>query len=177
MTEQYERITNDPKFDGSIRDSHEARYHIARGFMKPEYTVLDAGAGVGYGFEILIEANDNQAYIGLDRNPANKIVYKADFETGEGIDDHTRMPFDIFVGLEIIEHLNDEGVKRFVMLAKEAKRWIVVSTPIVPNSNKFHKQQFNYGTLLQLFLGEGWRHYQTFSQNNTYGIFIFKKKE
>jgi 2-polyprenyl-3-methyl-5-hydroxy-6-metoxy-1,4-benzoquinol methylase len=113
-------------------------------------------------------------YLGIDKNPPKGIRFKkADFETGEGLE--SLPDFDVFVGLEIIEHLNDEGVNNFINIAHKAKKWIVVSTPIVPNSNPFHKQKFTEERILEEFKWSTWRHYQTFYQDKErYGIFIFK---
>jgi len=167
----YERIDESKQFDGAVRDSHEARYRLAAGFAMPNKFVLDAGCGVGYGKQFFNE----HLYLGIDKNPpAGPRFRKVDFEdVGQSYD---WLPqFDVFIGLEIIEHLYPVG--HFIELAKKAKKWIIVSTPIVPNSNPFHKQQFTEDMMLAMFTGNGWTHYQTFTQGEgrTYGIFIFKR--
>jgi 2-polyprenyl-3-methyl-5-hydroxy-6-metoxy-1,4-benzoquinol methylase len=184
----YERITEDPQFDGECRNSHEARYRIASGFVSEGDRVLDAGCGIGYGRKILGHINNENGsevptfneYTGLDKNPLNEKDFKFyDFETGLG-EQGVAYPteWDVFVGLEIIEHLNDEGVNNFIKLANKAKKWIVVSTPIVVNSNPYHKQQFTEEKILELFKNEDWKHYETFYQGEErYGIFIFKRKQ
>lgn len=174
----YERIDNSPQFDGRTRDSHEARYHVASGFITDEDNVLDAGCGVGYGRDIL----GGKAYMGIDRNPpeyeqpdATGAFLKVDFEDPNERYDWPFV-FDVFVGLEIIEHLNDEGVASFRNLARKAGKWIIISTPIVRNSNPYHKQQFDERDIMEMFAGDGWRHYETFYQSEErYGIFIFKR--
>ena len=169
----YERIDDSKQFDGAVRNSHEARYRIAAGYAVPRGFVLDAGCGEGYGMKFF---NDG-LYLGIDKNPpkGNRFM-KADFEDPNQSYDWLPL-YDVFIGLEIIEHLNDEGVMRFVQLARASREWVIVSTPIVPNSNPYHKQQFTEEKMLAMFTGEGWSHYQTFTQGEgrTYGIFIFKR--
>lgn len=176
----YERIDESEKFDGPTRDSHELRYRIASGFVRYGDTVLDAGCGVGYGERILTkeetirEGEPIATWIGIDKNPANENTKKYDFETGEG-----ELPnrFNVFVGLEIIEHLNNDGVRNFVEIAKKAEDWIIVSTPIIPNSNPYHKQQFKEQDILDLFVDNEWEIYGSLKQNEgTYGIYTFSKK-
>jgi 2-polyprenyl-3-methyl-5-hydroxy-6-metoxy-1,4-benzoquinol methylase len=175
----YERIDDNKQFDGAVRDSHEARYHIASGFIGDSDDILDAGCGVGYGMPILLTPARVEAgatYLGIDKNPVGdpELFQKVNFEDPN---DGAEWPdsFDVFVGFEIIEHLDPVG--HFINLAKKAKKWIIVSTPIVPNSNPHHKQQFTEAMMLAMFTGDGWTHYQTFTQGEgrTYGIFIFKR--
>lgn len=181
----YERITKDKEFDGPVRESHELRYRIAGLFVNSGDVVIDACCGTGYGFEILRSLGEkNISWIGLDKDPCeDPPAQKFDFELDEhrsieishcGIS--TLPAFDVFVGLEAIEHLNDFGVSRFVHLAKLARRWIIVSTPIVPNKNPYHKQNFKEEDIIQLFGDDRWRHYATLKQGDVYGIFIFKNK-
>ena len=154
----YERITEDPVFDG-VRDSHELRYHIARGFIEDTDTVIDAGCGIGYGEKIL-KAN----YVGLDK------INGFDLEK-----DNYDKPYDVFVGFEIIEHL--ENIDKFVQLAKQAKKWIIVSTPIVPTAegHPYHKRDFTSDDLIGLFQDNNFKLYEWVRQGLKYGIFIFKR--
>jgi 2-polyprenyl-3-methyl-5-hydroxy-6-metoxy-1,4-benzoquinol methylase len=166
----YERIDNTPIFDGKTRDSHELRYRIASGFVGPDDTVLDAGCGTGYGRDILRA----KVYIGLDKNPISdsRFTYY-DFEENYKCTIFDSTKFDVFVGLEIIEHLDPVGY--FIRLARNARKWIVISTPIVPNSNPFHKQQFTEDMIVAMFNDDPWKHYGTVTQDGRYGIFIFKR--
>ena len=148
----YERIDETKTFDGKTRDSHELRYRIAAGFIYQDDTVLDIGCGVGYGEGILKTLD----YIGIDRTPEKEKHLKID--------------------LEIIEHLNMAGVRTLIETAKQARKWIIVSTPIVPNSNPYHKQHFGITHILDFFIDKDWRQYGLLKQDNErYGIFIFKR--
>lgn len=172
----YERIDDSAQFDGPTRDSHEVRYRIARQFVKDGDVVLDACCGTGYGKKILTQSENKGMirWIGIDKKPPKYQlgIEHFDFENWDHV--YQWEDFDVFVGLECIEHLNDRGVKRFVELAKRAKKYIVISTPIVENSNPFHVQQFTKEDILVGFLD--WELYQYFEQNGMYGIFIFSKE-
>lgn len=181
----YERIDKSEKFDGKVRDSHEARYMIASGFVEKGDVVFDVFCGSGYGRDILLpklEGSFFGDYFGIDKDKPELIddleFIKLNFEEERGSPFALNLPehYDVFVGLESIEHLNDFGVKRYVDFAHKAKKWIIVSTPIIKNSNPFHVQNFSEEDILKLFVREDWRHYQTFIQNGIYGIFIFKKQ-
>lgn len=165
----YERIDASTRFDGPVRDGHELRYRFAAGFVESGDRVVDAGCGTGYGKRIL--CREDNGYLGVDRNPPDVTVHRADFETGEGLEVFAVWLFDVFVGLEIIEHLSDEGVERFLAIARQARRWIVLSTPIVPNANPFHKQQFTAGELIEAV---GLRPYGQLVQDGRYGLFAFR---
>lgn len=172
----YERIDDSAQFDGKTRESHQIRYRIAREFVEDCDTVLDACCGTGYGRKILMEGLSGAHYAGCDRDPVEGVNY-GDFDTGDGFGaDFNRVPaFDVFVGLECIEHLTDKGVANFVALAKEANKAIIVSTPIVPNSNPHHIQQFTKEDIVLMFEGHTWKCVHYLEQNGTYGIFVFKR--
>ncbi|RKZ11054.1 hypothetical protein DRQ25_00920 [Candidatus Fermentibacteria bacterium] len=147
---------------------------MARQFIKDGDIVLDACCGTGYGIQFLKtpKALGMVRWIGIDKKPIHADISEYDFEREENIEIE---PFDVFVGLECIEHLNHVGVINFVGLAKQAKKYIVISTPITPNSNPFHVQQFTREAVLTMFKGGGWEDYAYFEQDEIYGIFIFKK--
>lgn len=167
----YERIDASPRFDGRIRNTHEMRYHLAAGFVREGDFVLDACCGSGYGKRILCRATE--AYLGVDKAPPKGDDFRrVDFETGEGMEDWGP---DIFVGLEGIEHLHDDGVQRFVAAALMATHTIVVSTPIIPNRNRYHKQQFREEEIPELFAVCDWQHFGTLHQNDHYGLFVFRR--
>ena len=159
MKPPYERITADPKFD-DIRDSHELRYHIANGFIEENDYVVDAGCGTQYGGDIM-----KGIYTGLDK------LYGFDLEK-----DEYKHKIDVFVSFEAIEHL--ETLDNFIRIAKTAKKWIVVSTPIIPTvggGNIYHKQDFTEDRLTKLFVDKDFKLYGWLKQNEIYGIFIFKR--
>lgn len=182
MTKAYERITEDPRFDGKCRESHLARYHIAASVIKDNYRVVDAGCGTGYGRRIIENAASGVSWTGIDKSPEPGFadcVIPHDLEKPLDIYNMPmRFDFHVFIGLEIIEHL--ESITEFVKLAAQAREAIIVSTPIIPNSNPYHKQQFTREQIIRIFEREKTPYYvrwvlkHYFEQNNTYGIFIFK---
>ena len=160
------RIDDDPFFD-YIRDSHELRYHIANGFISIYDTVIDAGCGVGYARNIL-----RGQYNGFDKHPIDDSITKIDFDTDK-LDYYGG--YDVFVGFEIIEHLIK--LDNFVHLAKQARKWIIVSTPIIPTKHKnpYHSQDFTPESLIALFKDKDWQLYGWLKQEEIYGVFIFKR--
>ena len=167
---EYERITSDKKFDGPIRNSHEFRYRLANGFIDNKDYIIDAGCGVGYSRNFL-----NGTWFGVDINPTSerKEMIKGDLE--ELTEIKGLKEYDIFIGFEIMEHLNN--YKNFVKLAKKAKKWIITSVPIVPTKhrNKYHKQDFEFDSLPKIFEDDDWKLYQAVKQNDLYGIYFFKR--
>lgn len=181
----YERITTEEKFDGKVRDSHEVRYLIAGQFVKDGDKVLDACCGVGYGEKFLAHSPGIE-YVCCDKDigdegmPTGLNAIKINFEKADQLYKEALDligDFDVFVGLEAIEHFDDKGVANFVELAKKSRKYIIISTPIILNGNPYHKQQFTKLDIDRLFLDNTWslEHYMT--QNDTYGIFIFKRNK
>ena len=169
----YERINEDPRFNGKIRNSHEARYHIASGFVEGGDRIVDFGCGVGYGEPILVKGNRNIAYFGLDKNPARSTDWQRNFEEPFETIKH----FDVAIAFEIIEHLNN--LDHFVSELKKSKKWILVSTPIIPTKhrNEYHVRDFTEQSLIDLFIDDNWELFANFKQLEIYGIFIFKRKQ
>lgn len=172
----YERINEDPQFDGEVRNSHEARYHIASGFVCGGDRVVDFGCGVGYGKPILIKERRNVSYFGLDAKPVDDDFWYCDLEKSEDLEKVVPKHFDVSVCFEVIEHLNelDELIKHM----KRANKWVVVSTPIIPTKhrNPFHVRDFTSDQVIELFSDENWELFQWFKQKEVYGIFVFKRK-
>lgn len=159
MSDNYERIDASPRFD-DVRASHEARYAIAARYTCPGDVVVDAACGSGYGQALL-----HGRWIGVDKDaPAGAITADLnEWVPGFG--------FDVFVGIETIEHLAD--VTAYVAAAKRASRFIVISTPIVPNSNPFHLQQFTAAGIRALFEDAEWRLEDEYVQGQLYGLWAF----
>ena len=158
----YERITTSSKYD-LARPSHETRYRIAGGFTQSGDVVLDAGCGTGYGKQFI-----RGTYFGVDKYKGDNIV--ADLETWQ-----PDFSYDVFIGLEIIEHLKDYS--NFVNIAKRAKKWIIISTPLIKTkkANPFHLHDFTIQKIEKLFIDDNWKRYNILIQEVKYGIFIFKK--
>lgn len=146
----YERI--DPDKMRAIIESHEYRYKLAGNYTLPEDVVLDAACGTGYGEKFL-----KGIYHGVDKELGQDLIsWKPDYE------------YDVFVGLETIEHLSDYS--NYVELAKAAKKWTIISTPIVNRKNPHHLHFLPRPKIVELF-GEP---YYEETQNGLYGIYVWK---
>lgn len=161
MTE-YERIDDSPGHDRA-RVSHEARYSLAGSFTTDSDVVVDAACGTGYGKRFL-----RGEWVGVDREPLGTIA--ADLQTWT-----PDFGFDVFVGLETIEHLADYA--HYVEVAQSARKWIVISTPIVPTKhrNPFHVHDFTTEDIKALFAVGPWSLFAEYRQLDLYGLWVFKR--
>jgi hypothetical protein len=172
-----ERITAaTPECD---RRGHEFRYRLAAGFCEPGDTIVDAACGVGYGAELLLAGRDIE-YFGFDRNiddvpmdsPASVAFAQIELESWE-----SHFDFDVFVGFETIEHLED--CTAYVRLAKRARKWIVLSVPVVPTvgANPHHRRDFEPGELPSLFVDDDWELYQLLKQPSEVAeIYVLRRR-
>jgi hypothetical protein len=171
-----ERIT--PETDGSSRDGHEFRYHLAAGFLSPGDVVVDAACGGGYGAEIL-QAGYGVTYFGVDRDlsglwvsPLASRVFMQEDLTRWAPD----FSYDVWVGFETIEHLDNYA--HYLHMAKQARKWICVSVPVIPTVgiNPWHKHDFRSSELPSLIEDEDWRLFQGLGQPSEFSeIYVFKR--
>ena len=141
---------------------HVERYEWAGRFTLDSDVVLDAACGTGYGKQYL-----HGTYIGADKHPGHLEV---DLETWTPDFD-----YDVFVGLETLEHLPDYST--YVETAKRARREIIISTPIVPTKhvNEFHVHDFTKEQVVDIFAP--WVLLEYRGQEDIYGLFRFGKEE
>lgn len=130
---------------------HRHRYMVAAQFATDADTVVDAACGVGYGREYF-----GGEWIGADKDAPNGCL-TVDLCTWS-----PEFDYDVWVGLETIEHLADYG--SYIAAAKRATRSIVISTPIVPtvHLNPWHLHDFTRESLEALFVDDEWQieHYE-----------------
>lgn len=121
-------------------EMHRYRYEFANRAVGDDDIVVDAACGIGYGRDIL-----RGEWIGVDREPPPAAL-TVDLNTWEPAFD-----FDVFVGLETIEHLDD--FTAYVAAAKRARHSIILSTPIIPTKhmNCFHLHDFTRESVEALF--------------------------
>lgn len=173
-----ERITCDTT--GSSRDGHEFRYHLASGLVSPNDVVLDAACGGGYGAEIL-QAHGDVQYRGVDRDLSALWISPKENRQFIQADLMTWIPnfeFDVFVGFETIEHLPDYFP--YIAMSKQAKRWIVVSVPVVPTVgiNPWHLHDFVPGQLVSYYEDQNWRLFQSVGQPSEVSeIYLFQRRQ
>lgn len=146
---------------------HEARYALAAGFLRPGDIVVDAACGIGYG-ALLLDAHGDVTYYGVDRDTSVVAVKEHSRRTFIQADLQEWQPdfdFDVVVGFETIEHLEDYGM--YLDWARRVKRFVIVSVPIVPtkDDNVFHFHDFKRDDIVQLVRADGvWRLFQFFDQ-------------
>lgn len=152
--------------DGSDRSTrgHAFRYHLAAGFIAPGDTVIDAACGIGYGAEIL-GRRGGVRYVGVDRDLAehDPVVDRTFIEADLQQWCHD-FAFDVFVGFETIEHLG--SYEHYIATAKQARRWIVLSVPVVPTThlNPWHLHNFAPGEVADLVCDDQWSLFQSVLQ-------------
>ena len=160
-----ERVS--PQMFGRATAGHEARYALAAGFLRPGDVVVDAACGIGYG-ALILDAHGDVVYYGVDRDAS---IFDVDERRGRTFieaDLHSWQPafdFDVAVGFETIEHLENYTV--YLDWTRRARRYIVVSVPIVPtkHDNVFHFHDFERDDLVQLVTADlEWRLFQYFDQ-------------
>lgn len=155
---------------------HRFRYHLAAGFLQEDDVVIDAACGVGYGAEILFERAPIN-YIGVDhdineRADNGRHFISADLRTWVSV-----VAFDVFIGFETIEHLTDYS--HYVAHAKQARRWILLSVPVVPTThlNPHHCHNFAPGEIASLFIDQEWQLFQSILQPSELSeIYVFSRR-
>lgn len=148
---------------------HIWRYQQAARWVDPDDVVIDAACGLGRGQSLL----GAKEWIGVDYQPPATVV--ADLT--EWVPD---FGFDVWVSLETIEHLRD--LDHYVAQAKKARKYIVVSTPVVPTThhNEWHVRDHDADEVKALFVDERWKLVEQLSQVDAldfeYGFFVFGRR-
>jgi cyclopropane fatty-acyl-phospholipid synthase-like methyltransferase len=165
---------------GRQTSGHEVRYALAAGLLRPGDVVVDAACGIGYG-ALLLDAHDDVTYYGVDRDisvvsvkaHAQRTFIEADLETWK-----PTFEFDVAVGFETIEHLED--YEPYLEWARRARRYIVVSVPIVPtkHENVFHVHDFKRDDIVQHVKADGeWQLLQYFDQPWEHScVYVFSRR-
>ena len=129
-----------PEHDAEQWRQHQHRYEVVAHFVEDTDVVLDAACGIGYGMDIL-----PGRWVGADKVVFTEGVLQVDLNTW--VPD---FEYDVFVGLETIEHLG--SLDAYVTAAKRAKRIIAISTPVIPTMhfNGWHLHDFTKESLVFL---------------------------
>lgn len=129
-------------YPAATNNPHISRYMMARGFIFPWETVLDAACCTGYGAKLI--ALGAKKVIGYDVDEGCIIAANNDKPKNcefKVMDLNTcKLPaVDVAVCLETIEHL--EGMPHFIdELKKKVRRAIIVSTPLGGTSYAYEGQ-------------------------------------
>lgn len=119
---------------GGANAPHIMRYFMAKGFVFPWETVLDAACATGYGSRLL--AMQAKKVIGYEVDPGC-IDAALQMPKPKNVEYHLKdlneceLPdVDVAVTIETVEHLTPEGMVHYAeQLRKHVKRCIIVSVP------------------------------------------------
>jgi hypothetical protein len=156
---------------------HRYRYEFAAQYTVDEDTVVDAACGCGIGREYF-----GGRWIGVDKEPP--VIFEVGAQTlHRNLNTwHPEFAFDVFVGLETIEHLDD--LTAYVAAAKCARHLIILSTPIIPTKhfNPWHLHDFTRESIEELFVNDEWEvvdyepQFDPQMGQDTYGIWAFRRQ-
>jgi hypothetical protein len=121
-------------FPAGPNNPHIARYMMAKGFVFPWETVLDAACAQGYGSKLIAlnagkvigyEVDEGCIADANNNKPDNCEFKLMDLNECELPD------VDVAITLETVEHTTPEGMKHFIsQLKKHVRRCIIVSVPL-----------------------------------------------
>lgn len=181
---------NPYSWDGGTNAPHIARYFLARGWILPGETVLDAACATGYGSHIL--SLDKSVKV-LGREVDEGCIADANGRWGaENIDfkimdlDKEEWPdADVSVHIETLEHVQDlqHALKQ---ITKHIKRAVIVTVPLGGTSHAYTEEEKllpagenndfnNLAHVETLFNEHGWKLHTNFEFGYS-GFFIFYKK-
>lgn len=147
-------------------ERHLYRYGLAASLVRRGDVVLDAACGNGYGRGIIEGAG--ATWFGADKSPPSGRTFVVDLETWVPL-----LPYDVFIGLETIEHLADPAA--YLSAAKKASRTVILSTPIVPTTqfNHWHIKDYTKKQIDEAFSDWTLEHYEC--QAGIYGVWVFAR--
>lgn len=173
-----ERMSKE-EMTGSSVHGHQTRYRLAAGHLLWGDRVLDAACGTGYGSEILL-SRGGVLYYGVDYKLKELIVDENPNRTFIESDLQKFTPtfdYEVFVGFETIEHLEDYS--HYLNVAKMARRTMLFSVPVIPTVgiNPWHLHDFEPGELVSIIEDDRWQCIQTLDQPSEFSeIYIFARK-
>ena len=159
--------------------------HVAK--LVAGLSVLDAGAGVGYGLPIL-RAGGATLVEGFDLLPAGEGV-----KLGK-IEDYANQSWDVVIAVDVIEHVLDDVVF-FGNLMRAAKRAVFISTPnwvVTKAVNAYHVREYTPSELAIMLCGLTYRVWMSdgqcvitprpdgidqYEQTNNFGVWVEKRHD
>jgi len=175
-------------YPAGVNNPHVTRYFLAKGFIFPWETVLDAACATGYGSKLMaknckkvigMEIDEGCVNVANGNKPENCEFVCADLDKAELPD------VDVAVTIETVEHLND--MHHFVnQLHKHVKRCIIITVPIggtsfayvnEPPSPATEKNDFGSGSDVDKLIapeGSEWKHFNSFTYGYSYFAIYFK---
>lgn len=180
---------NPYKWDGGTNAPHISRYFLARGWVMPGETVLDAACATGYGSHLLSQIAGKVLGREVDEGciesaNADWAAPNIDFKVMD-LDKEEWPDADVLVSIETLEHVNDLN-HAMKQIKKHIKRAVVMTVPLGGTSHAYTEEErktpagecndFNNSAHVQdLFFKHGWK-IQTEFQFGYSGFFVFYKK-
>jgi len=169
---------------------HVTRYFLAKGWIMPGETVLDAACCTGYGSQLLSKSAKKVIGLEIDEgaiddaknlNQEDNIEYNVADLNGCELPD-----VDVAISIETIEHLTPEGMVHFVdQLKKHVKRMIFVCVPLGGTSFAYvneppgpatEKNDFmKLGDVEKLVQDDDWKVFNSWEYGYS-GMVVFYKK-
>lgn len=175
-------------FPAQANNPHISRYMLARGFVFPWETVLDAACCTGYGSKLLSLSAKKVIGYEIDEGciesckldkPDNCEFKVMDLNTCELPD------VDVAITIETVEHTTPEGMVHFInQLKKHVRRCIIVSVPLGGTSFEYvneppgpatEKNDFmNHAAVQKLFTDDNWHNLTFFDYGYSHFGVYFK---
>lgn len=181
---------NPYSFDtGGPNAPHITRYYLARGFIMPGETVLDAACATGYGSHLISQIAKKTIGIDVDEGCISEAngrwgSDKIDFRCAN-LDKIEWPDADVLISIESFEHVND--IQHCLEQAhKHIKRLIVITVPVGGTSWDYTEEERktpagecndfnNMQHFESVFTNDEWKVFNTF-QFGYSGFGIFYKK-
>jgi SAM-dependent methyltransferase len=172
---------------GGANSPHITRYFLARGWIMPGETVLDAACATGYGAKLFAQYAKKVYGYEIDAGCiADAMVNAPDNCEFKVVDlDTCELPdVDVTISIETVEHLND--MHHFVREAKKhTRRMIIVCVPLGGTSYAYKDEEPNPGTekndfmtgsdVAKLMVDDEWQEFNAFEYGYSYFGIYFKK--
>jgi len=180
---------NPYNWDGGTNSPHIARYFLARGWVMPGETVLDAACCTGYGSYLISQVA--KKVIGIDCDDG--CIIEANGRWGndrtefkcQNLDKVEFPDVDVTISIESAEHVND--LEHFVkQIKKHTRRMFIICTPLGGTSQAYTPEERltpagecndfnNIDHLQKVFVDNKWKCFTSF-QFGYSGFAVFFKK-
>lgn len=181
---------NPYSWQGGANAPHISRYFIARGWVMPGETVVDAACCTGYGSHLLSQVADKVYGLEIDEGCIDDA--KRDWQEDNiefrvfDIDKEELPDADVLVTIETAEHVQD--LDHFLdQITKHIKRCVIFCVPLGGTSHAYTEEEkagpagegndFNNEAHVQeMFFDRGWKLQSNWRYGYS-GMFVFFKEE